>query len=116
VGKDKFAIRYDETTKKYIAIGNPKATDWFASQRNVLAMYVSDDLVSWTYVATLISDNSLAMEEVLMQNYGYQYPDFIIDGEDLLLVVREASGNTTYFHNANYITHYTVKGFRALLP
>ena len=115
VGKDKFAIRYDETSGKYLAIGNVKTTDGFPTQRNVLAMYVSEDLVNWSYAATLISDNTLAMLEDLMQNYGYQYPDFLIVGDDLLLVVREASGNTVYYHNANYISCFVIDDFRSLL-
>ena len=64
----------------------------------------------------MISDNSLENLETLMQNYGYQYPDFIIEGDNLLMLVREASGNTTYYHNANYITFYTVEDFRNLIP
>ena len=78
-------------------------------------MYASEDLVHWSYAATLISDNTLAMLEDLMQNYGYQYPDFLIVGDDLLLVVREASGNTVYYHNANYISCFVIDDFRSLL-
>ncbi len=115
VGKDKFAVRYDDVSGKYIAVGNKKTTELFPTQRNVIAMYYSDDLINWSYAATLISDNTLTMLEESVAYYGYQYPDFIINGTDILMVVREASGNTTYFHNANYISYYTVKNFRDLL-
>ncbi len=115
VGKEKFAIRYDETSGKYIAIGNAKDTGSFPTQRNIVAMYYSDDLIDWTFGATLISDNSLIMPELSAQNYGYQYPDFLIDGNNILLLVREASGTTTYFHDANFITYYTVNDFRRFI-
>lgn len=114
VGKDKFAIRYDAVSGKYIAIGNRKTTDVYPLQRNVLAMYTSSDLVHWEYAATLLSDDALIPQEESVQNHGYQYPDFLIDGDDLLLVVREASGNTTYYHDANHITFYRVRSFRNL--
>ncbi len=115
VGKDKFVIRYDAVSGNYIAIGNVKQGGSFPTQRNILAMYYSPDLVEWTYGATLISDNTLTMPEVSAMNYGYQYPDFLINGDDILMVVREASGSTTYFHDANYITFYTVNDFRRFI-
>lgn len=114
VGKDKFAVRYDAVSGKYIAVGNRKTTDVYPLQRNVLAMYTSSDLVHWEYAATLLSDDVLIPQEDSVQNHGYQYPDFLIDGSDLLLVVREASGNTTYYHDANHITFYRVRNFRNL--
>ena len=79
-------------------------------------MYCSEDMIHWEYVVTLLSDNTLTMVEESVQNYGFQYPDFIFDGDDILLLVREASGNTTYWHDANYISFFTVEGFRDLLP
>ncbi len=115
VGTDKFVIRYDASTQKYIAIGNDKHTGSYPNQRNVLSMYWSTDLETWNYGATLISDNTLNMPEYTAAYYGYQYPDFILDGEDILMVVREASGTTTYFHDANYITFYTVKNYKQFL-
>ena len=115
IGKDKFVIRYDEGSQKYIAIGNTKTSALYPTQRNVLAMYCSEDLIHWEYVVTLLSDNTLTMVEKSVQNYGYQYPDFVFDGDDILLLVREASGNTTYWHDANYISFFTIPNFRNLL-
>ncbi len=115
VGKDKFVIRYDESTQKYIAIGNVKEGGSYPTQRNILAMYWSTDLENWNYGATLISDNTLNLPEITAAYYGYQYPDFLIVGDDILMVVREASGTTTYFHDANCITFYTVTDYKQFL-
>ena len=112
VGKDKFVIRYDAVTDCYIAIGNIKTVGTSATQRNVVAMYISKDLANWEYAATLLTDNSLLRMDESMYYRGMQYPDFIIDGDDLCLVLREASENTTYYHNANYITWYKICDFR----
>ena len=115
VGKDKFVIRYDEPSGHYIAIGNIKTTELCPTQRNVVAMYYSEDLDTWTYGATLLVDNSLLCLEESMRNHGMQYPDFLFDGEDLCMVLREASDEATYYHNANYITWYRIKCFRNYL-
>ena len=115
VGKDKFVIRYDEQSGHYIAIGNIKTTELCPTQRNVVAMYYSEDLDTWTYGATLLVDNSLLCLEESMRNHGMQYPDFLFDGEDLCMVLREASDEATYYHNANYITWYRIKCFRNYL-
>lgn len=112
VGKDKFVIRYDSVTKCYLAIGNVKTVGTVATQRNVVAMYVSENLTDWEYATTLLTDNSLLRMDESMYYRGMQYPDFIIDGDDLCLVLREAADNTTYYHNANYITWYRIRNFR----
>ena len=116
VGKDKFVIRYDAETGCYIAIGNVKTTENCPLQRNVVAMYVSNDLVDWHYAVTLLADPSLMPPEQSMRCHGLQYPDFIIAGDDLYLVTREAVGETTYYHNANEIASYVIRDFRCWIP
>ena len=95
----------------------------FYEENNVRFLFDQSD--SWngvgpmsemrSYVRSKLAWDASLNAEDLMQNYGYQYPDFLIVGDDLLLVVREASGNTVYYHNANYISCFVIDDFRSLL-
>jgi hypothetical protein len=114
-GNSKFNIRYDEISGKYLALVSRNTDDrnWF--QRNVLSLLVSEDLVHWEPVGNLLTDPTVMNDYVGTTRHGFQYVDFITDGDDLLLAVREAMGASDCFHNANYLTFYRVDGFRQYL-
>ena len=42
---------------------------------------------------------------------AFQYPDAIIEGDDLLVLSRTAWNGAHSYHDANMITFYRVKGF-----
>lgn len=44
-----------------------------------------------------------------------QYPDMIIDGDDMLWVQRTAMNNARNFHDSNYITFHRLENFRSML-
>lgn len=116
-GSKKFEIRYDTHTKLYWAISNvvaPQYKDINRNERtrNLLVLSSSADLKTWR------------MHEVLLhhpdvKNHGFQYADFLFDGEDIIFVSRTAfddeSGGADNCHNANFFTFHRVPNFRELV-
>ena len=49
------------------------------------------------------------------QDVGFQYIDFMFDGDDLIYLSRTAMNQAHNFHDANYQTFHRVKNFRSLL-
>ena len=49
--------------------------------------------------------------------HGFQYVDFVIEGDDILFVVRENSGDRTlkYCHDAPCITFYRFSNYKKVL-
>lgn len=115
----KFAIRYDPVSKKYWTIVNKitNATDltinrfrWQPNQRNVLVLMSSSDLVKWDSVYKVIrwSEGSKITNRDV---FGFQYPDFQFDGEDIVLASRTAWFGKWY-HDGNLITFHRIENFR----
>ena len=48
------------------------------------------------------------------QLIGFQYVDFIIEGDDLLYLCRTAINGAHNFHDANYSTFHRIRCFRSL--
>ena len=109
-GMSKFQVRRDEVTGKYAALVNRVADDRTPAQRNILSLAVSDNLTDWHIAADLIDASGHDPEYV-----GFQYPDFLFDGEDLLYVSRTAWNGAVNFHDSNYITFHRLAGYRKYL-
>ncbi|MDO4994791.1 MAG: polysaccharide deacetylase family protein [Bacteroidales bacterium] len=109
----KFTINFDSVSNRYWTISNyvlPRfRNNDTGSTRNTLALSWSDDLVHWT-----IKDILLHTDEIGIR--AFQYADWLIDGDDILAVVRTAwpdeSGNADSPHNANYLTFHRFRNFR----
>lgn len=113
-GGKKFTIRFDATSKKYWTLANfvPKEFEGpnAASRRNTLALASSADLRTWEVKKTVV-------QHADVKAHGYQYADWLFDGDDLIAVVRTASdepdGTPAHnAHDANYLTFHRVAGFR----
>lgn len=113
-GGKKFAIRYDASSKKYWSLANfvPKELEGpnAASRRNTLALVSSSDLRTWNVRRTILQHPDV-------KAHGYQYCDWLFDGDDLIAVVRTASdepdGTPAHnAHDANFLTFHRVAGFR----
>ncbi len=102
-------VVYDEKSKQYIAAGNICVDPKTPAQRNVLAIEASSDLIHWRVIKIVIDHRSDDPKFV-----GFQYPTFIIDKDDLLLVSRTALHGAENFHNANMTTFHVVENFRRL--
>src|SRR5690606_31745830 len=116
-GSKKFAIRFDDKSGRYWTLSNviPEAFRKqypgrnAASFRNTLALMSSADLLHWQ------------IHEVIRQhpdviNHGFQYVDWLIDGEDMIVASRTAYDDgkegANNNHDANFLTFHSIEGFR----
>lgn len=100
-------VQFDPVSRKYWAIGNLVTEPDTPSMRTVLGLCVSDDGLSWRIARVLFDYGNLNPAEV-----GMQYPHFIIDGNDILLLSRTAFNQAANFHDANCQTFHRIKNFR----
>jgi hypothetical protein len=112
----RFTIKYDEKTKLYICVSNLWTVKSCERARNVVGLSVSSDMINWTTVDTLLVDREMMNSEASCWAHAFQYPDFDFDGDDLVLLIREATGYTNTFHDGKYCTFYRVSDFRDLIP
>ncbi|MBE6973870.1 MAG: hypothetical protein E7436_00040 [Ruminococcaceae bacterium] len=111
-GSHKFTVRYDEKTGKYLSISNYTGGDpAIKQQRLYLVLLSSDDLVHWTLEEILLSDRQVLDWYTAVYQNGFQYVDWIIDGDDILMAVREARENAKNYHDANYLTFYRLENY-----
>jgi hypothetical protein len=91
---------------------NRVSSDW-VSQRNILTLVWSDDLEHWEIAADLLDYEHNGWPEP-RQKVGFQYVDWIFEGEDILYLSRTALNGAYNFHNANQLTFHRIRGFRSL--
>jgi hypothetical protein len=111
----KVLIRWDEESKLYWALSNPAPPNLQGREtskvRNTLAVFTSPDLRQWTQRAVLLHHPDAV-------NHAFQYPDWILDGDDMLFASRTAYddglGGAARAHDANYLTFHRVRKFREL--
>jgi hypothetical protein len=102
----KFNIVFDDVSKKYYAIVS-FALDEPQTKRNLLSLICSEDLINWSLCAHLIDRRDDDPKEV-----GFQYVDFMIEGDDILYLCRTAVNGANSFHNSNFTTFHRIKNFR----
>lgn len=111
----KMLIRWDEPSHLYWALTNPTPTgtpDKKATKiRNTLAIFTSPDLHKWT-------QRTVLLQHPEPEFHAFQYPDWIVEGNDMLVVSRTAfddgEGGAHRAHDANYLTFHRVPNFRKL--
>jgi hypothetical protein len=112
-GAKKFQIRYDAATKKYWALANSIPKEYRNEgnrpdqTRNTLSIVQSTDLKTWSVVRELLQDPDV-------KTVGFQYPDWIFDGDEILAAVRtaypEKDGTKAHnAHDANWLTFHRFK-------
>ena len=101
-GASKFAIRYDQTSKKYWSLAN-YVQPGQAGPRNTLALVCSSDLKNWD-VRSIVFQHKNGLQ-------GFQYIDWRIQGCDIVFVCRLGWYGKN-FHDSNYMIFDTVKDFR----
>ena len=120
-GSKKFTVRFDAETDLYWTLANvvpPNVTPGrgdgetvAGGVRNTLALRSSPDLRNWTTRCILLHHPDVG-------HHGFQYPDWVFDGEDLLVASRTAYddglGGAHGAHDANYLTFHRVERFREL--
>ena len=114
-GAKKFTIRYDATAKSYwslasIVLDRHRAKDP-GKIRNALALTASPDLTRWTVRSVLLYHPDV-------KAHGFQYVDFMIQGDDIIAACRtaydDAEGGAHNAHDANYLMFHRFKNFRRL--
>jgi hypothetical protein len=111
----KLLIRWDEPSRLYWALSNPPLPSSEAKgatgARNTLALFSSPDLREWTMRCVLLHHPDRA-------KHAFQYPDWTIEEEDLLVVSRTAYddglGGAARAHDANFLTFHRFPNFRRL--
>lgn len=113
-GAKKFTIRYDSTTNKYLTLSNyvdpslKYMTPGFV--RNKLALCSSNDLINWKV-------DKIILEHDDVKYHGFQYVDWLIEGNDIIFVSRtaydDAFGGADTYHNSNYITFHRITDYKS---
>jgi len=114
-GMTKFTIRRDPGTGLYLTLSNNNTDPTLPSQRNVLSLHASEDLLHWHHVLTLLEDDSGLSWEDSVHLTGFQYVDWQFDDGDIVYIVRTAYGGAHNYHDANRITFHKIEDFSALL-
>ena len=100
----KFTIRFHPETQCYYALVNRVTTDW-VSQRNVLSLVSSPDLVNWTIQRDLLNYEDNGWPEDKHQ-VGFQYVDWLFHEDSIWALSRTALNGAYNYHNANHITFH----------
>jgi len=112
-GCKKFVIRPDPRGGRYWTLANailpPHAGGNVERIRNAAVLMSSPDLRTWT-------PHHVALYHADVATHGFQYLDWLFDGEDLIVVARTACddgiGGAENQHNSNYLTFHRLEQFR----
>ncbi|MBI5689359.1 MAG: exo-alpha-sialidase [Verrucomicrobia bacterium] len=112
-GCKKFVIRPDPKDGRYWTIANAVLPQHVGPEvgriRNAAVLMSSTDLRTWTPHRTIIYHPDV-------KNHGFQYVDWLFEGDDLIVVSRTACddglGGADNQHNSNYLTFHRVENFR----
>jgi hypothetical protein len=113
-GAKKFVIRFDTRSRLYWSLASIVLERHRAQNpggvRNTLALTCSPDLTNWTVRCILLYHPEVA-------KHGFQYVDWLFDGEDLIAVCRTAYddglGGAHNNHDANFLTFHRFAHFRS---
>lgn len=124
-GGKKFSIYYDEQSQKYWTLVNPCYEEdrrqvhsgWYRTRinplylRSRLVLCSSPDLRKWTIEKEVLSSDNCFF-------HGFQYVDWVFDGDDIIAVSRTAfsenRGLPNRQHDANFLTFHRIRNFRSL--
>lgn len=115
-GMSKFTIRYDPQTKRYWSLINQVTNPENANQRSVLSLTSSTDLRHWEVSSVILRDEEDEANLVETAKTGFQYVDWLFEGDDLIAVSRTAYNNAANYHDANYLTFHRIENFRGDSP
>jgi len=132
-GMSKFSIRYDPITQVYFSFVNPVTVDYHPTQRNILSLSYSKDLINWKIAADrlLYDDTGLTFNDSLRYT-GFHYVDWQFDqltknnqssciewncdgGPDIIYLIRTSYRGANSYHNSNRIIYKVLKNYRDLI-
>lgn len=114
-GCKKFSIRYDSQSKRYWTLINYVSPEFRdknpGSVRNMQVLASSKDLKKW-------ENHEILIEHPEVIYHGFQYVDWLFEGEDIIFLSRTAfddeKGGGRNNHDANFLTFHRIKDFRKL--
>ncbi len=108
-GLTKFTIRRHPETGVYWSLVNrvPEPRDGLWACRNVLSLVRSDDFDHWKAVCDLLRDD----RDFAPKYTGFQYIDWLFDGDDIVYVCRMGYNGAHNFHDANHLTFHRIKEY-----
>ena len=114
-GAKKFTIRRDPRSGLYWSLASivleRHRADNPGGIRNALALTCSSDLRNWTVRCILLYHPDT-------KNHGFQYVDWLFDGDDIVAACRtaydDAEGGAHNNHDANFLTFHRFANFRGL--
>jgi hypothetical protein len=105
----KFTMKFDKVSGYYYSVGTVVYEERKKYARNLMSLLRSRDLDHWEIVCDLHDRRDTDMNEI-----GFQYADFLFDGEDLIYLCRTAINGANNYHDSNYITFHRIKNFRQI--
>ena len=113
-GIGRFIIRRDPVTGLYLSLVNrsPDAANKFHYWRNILSLSCSRDLIHWQLAGKILEDDSGLSMAQSREMTGFQYPDWLISGDDIYYICRTSYRGSHNAHDANRITFHVLKNFR----
>ncbi len=112
---NRFCVRYDEVSQKYITLTCVYTANEHDRARRTLAIQVSDDMINWQVVDYVLVDREMVNPTYATWFHGFQYVDFDIEGNDIIMAVRESVGDANCYHDGTYITFYRMENFRNII-
>lgn len=103
----KFIIKNDPVTGDYYSIGTRVYDSEHTSARDLLSLLRSHDLVHWEVVCDLFDYRGIDQKHI-----GFQYVNFLIEGDDIIYLCRTALNGAHSYHDSNYSTFHRIKSFR----
>ncbi len=119
-GHDKFSIIYDEESglywlasnysydsmiKQEYTTGDKQATTYL--ERDRLALYFSKDALNWNFAGIITEGDSTRESRA--------YPCLAVDGDDLLVVTRCGTEESSSLHDNNILSFHRIEKFRELV-
>jgi hypothetical protein len=110
----KFNIGFDPVTGYYYSLVNRVTQKKELKQRNCLTLTRSKNLEEWVIVRDILNFQDNGWHEDL-KKVGFQYVDWIFDGDDIAFLSRTAINDAYNYHNANHLTFHRIENFRVFL-
>ena len=114
----KLIVRYDPYSGNYICISNLSTmkSDYRTElAKNVLGISVSRDLVNWAVADVILADREMIPAECSIWKNSFHSADFEFDGEDLTILLLEATDGAFSFTDGKYCSFYRMKNFRQIV-
>ena len=116
-GIGRFRIQRDPGTGLYLSLVNrtPDPERKFRYWRNILSLAYSRDLVHWRIAGKVLEDDSGLSMADSRNLTGFQYPDWLFDGKDLLILSRTAYRGAHTAHDSNRLTFHVLKNYQKMI-